>query len=272
MREVGEVLPEGELYRIDVGSGKNVLFFIHGFSCSADDWAPQLDALGGRFRCIAVDLPGHGRSSKIVRPTVESIATRVVREIERLDLGAVVLFGHSFGSRVIGEIYRQAPHLVRALVYVDGSIQRADPATATRDFERQVEKVGFEAILDALYDDFFVASSPDDVRQMIFSRRAEIDAAFHPPLCVDMIAWDAAHGVEVIRSIKVPCLVIQSSSVGANMKRTTIEPGIDTPLMAVSREAVPSARIEIVRGVGHFPMLEAPAQTNAIIEEFLSGI
>jgi pimeloyl-ACP methyl ester carboxylesterase len=182
------------------------------------------------------------------------------------------MFGHSFGSRVIGEIYRQAPNLVRALVYVDGSIQRADPATAARDFERQVEKAGFETIIDALYDDFFVASSPDDVRRTILSRRSKIDAAFHLPLFVDTIAWDAAHGVEVIRSINVPCLVIQSSSVGANMKRTAIEPGIDTPLMALIRQEVPSARIEIVRGVGHFPMLEAPARTNAIIKEFLAGI
>lgn len=272
MLEVDKALTEGELYRIDVGSGDNALVFVHGFSCNADDWIPQLDALADRYRCVAVDLPGHGRSSKNARPTVESIAACVIREIERLDLGTVVLFGHSFGSRAIGEIYRQAPHLVRALVYVDGSIQQAASATAARDFERQVEKAGFEKILDALYDDFFVASSPDNVRRMIFSRRAEIDATFHLPLCVDMIAWDAAHGEEVIRSIKVPCLVIQSSSVGANMRRTAIEPGLDTPLMALVREAVPNARIDIVRDVGHFPMLEAPARTNAIIEEFLAGI
>jgi pimeloyl-ACP methyl ester carboxylesterase len=41
--------------------------------------------------------------------------------------------------------------------------------------------------------------------------------------------------------------------------------------MALIRQEVPSACIEIVRGVGHFPMLEAPARTNAIIKEFLAG-
>ena len=38
------------------------LFFLHGFLGSKEDWLPLMRPLSRRFRCIAVDLPGHGES------------------------------------------------------------------------------------------------------------------------------------------------------------------------------------------------------------------
>ena len=45
------------------GDGRPVVF-VHGNSASARTWRPLLDGpFGRRFRCLALDLPGHGESA-----------------------------------------------------------------------------------------------------------------------------------------------------------------------------------------------------------------
>ncbi|QXP85780.1 alpha/beta fold hydrolase [Methylococcus sp. Mc7] len=55
------VVQEVDLFVRDVGAGPPVLF-LHGNPDSADIWDEVVARLNGRFRCIAIDLPGFGRS------------------------------------------------------------------------------------------------------------------------------------------------------------------------------------------------------------------
>src|SRR4051794_6803101 len=45
------------------GTGDPTLIFVHGFACSLDNWEEQLRGLSPSFRCVALDLPGHGGSA-----------------------------------------------------------------------------------------------------------------------------------------------------------------------------------------------------------------
>ena len=55
------------------GSGRAVIF-VHGNSSSARTWRPLLDGpFGRRFRCLALDLPGHGRSARATDPAIYSL-------------------------------------------------------------------------------------------------------------------------------------------------------------------------------------------------------
>ena len=51
----------GTLQAITAGEGPIVLL-VHGVGLQAEAWAAQIDALAHRFRVIAVDMPGHGKS------------------------------------------------------------------------------------------------------------------------------------------------------------------------------------------------------------------
>jgi pimeloyl-ACP methyl ester carboxylesterase len=44
------------------GTDNPTLIFVHGFACSLDYWEKQFRGLSSRFRCVALDLPGHGDS------------------------------------------------------------------------------------------------------------------------------------------------------------------------------------------------------------------
>src|ERR1700756_3551055 len=53
------------------------LIFVHGFACALSDWDGQVNALSPNYRCVALDLPGHGNSTIPPEPTIEALAKAV---------------------------------------------------------------------------------------------------------------------------------------------------------------------------------------------------
>ena len=51
------------LAHLDTGGDLPAIVFIHGMTFSRQTWDPIVDRLKDRFRCLAVDLPGHGAST-----------------------------------------------------------------------------------------------------------------------------------------------------------------------------------------------------------------
>jgi len=56
-----------ELLFTDEGGGQAPMLFVHGFACDSHDWSWQLAHFAARFRVIALNLRGHGRSSAPAR-------------------------------------------------------------------------------------------------------------------------------------------------------------------------------------------------------------
>ncbi|MDO8897890.1 MAG: alpha/beta fold hydrolase [Bacteroidales bacterium] len=54
-----------EIAYIDEGSGKETIIFIHGLGSYLPAWKKNIEGLSSDFRCIAIDLPGYGKSSKL---------------------------------------------------------------------------------------------------------------------------------------------------------------------------------------------------------------
>lgn len=88
----------------------NVVMFLHGFLGTSEDWIPIMQAISGCARCIAVDLPGHGRS-KIQNLTsngpteepclsVEIVADIIYQLLCSITPGKVTLVGYSMGARI----------------------------------------------------------------------------------------------------------------------------------------------------------------------------
>jgi non-heme chloroperoxidase len=93
-----------EIFYKDWGSGQPVVFS-HGWPLNADAWDDQamLVAANG-YRAIAHDRRGHGRSSQPwTGHDLDTYADDLALLIETLDLGEVMLVGHSTGG---GEVTR----------------------------------------------------------------------------------------------------------------------------------------------------------------------
>ena len=73
-----------------------------------------------------------------------------------------------------------------------------------------------------------------------------------------------------LSQVAVPLLVLQSTYINLERVRVPLQPEATTPWLELIRQHVPTAHIEIVSGVGHFPMLEAREAVNQSMAAFVA--
>lgn len=94
---------------------------LHGWASSRRMWAGTQAALAGRYRTYAVDLPGHGDSSK---PTwgwysIPNYVQVVRNLIGGLGLSRPAIVGHSMGGTIALELAAQSPDALERVVAVN---------------------------------------------------------------------------------------------------------------------------------------------------------
>ncbi len=86
-------------YRID-GAGPD-LVLVHGVGAQLESWDGVVARLGGRFRCIAYDLRGHGATDKPAGPySIEDFAADVAGLMDALGIARYHLAGFSLGGLI----------------------------------------------------------------------------------------------------------------------------------------------------------------------------
>ncbi|GAA0892887.1 alpha/beta hydrolase [Fulvivirga kasyanovii] len=86
---------------VDEGSGDKTLLFVHGLATYLPSWDKLIEELKGKYRCIAIDLPGYGRSSKGDYPSTMAFYAVVLQKFtSQLKLDNPVLCGHSMGGQI----------------------------------------------------------------------------------------------------------------------------------------------------------------------------
>ena len=85
------------LAHVDTGGDLPAVVLVHGMTFSKATWDPVIDRLRGRFRCLAVDLPGHGESTGSgADPQV--VIERFPATVVENGLVKPVVVGHSAGA------------------------------------------------------------------------------------------------------------------------------------------------------------------------------
>jgi 2-hydroxy-6-oxonona-2,4-dienedioate hydrolase len=98
----------GTLTRVlEAGEGERALLFVHGLGARADRWRRNLAQMAAQgYRCIALDLPGHGLAGKgpDIPATVPALADFTAEAARALGLREVVLVGTSLGGHILGQL------------------------------------------------------------------------------------------------------------------------------------------------------------------------
>ena len=131
----------------DRGSGDSVILLLHGFGGDLDNWMFNLGALSENHRLLALDLPGHGKSSKtIIDPSINGMGKFVSKFLELLDLTSVNIVGHSMGGAIAIQMLLDHPQTVKSLTligsaglgtninsdYLNGFVESQTPQEMTR--------------------------------------------------------------------------------------------------------------------------------------------
>ncbi|MEW6701469.1 MAG: alpha/beta hydrolase, partial [Bacteroidota bacterium] len=96
---------------------KKVLLFIHGLASYLPAWSKVIPLLKNHFRCIAVDLPGYGKSSAgVYSGSMLFYADVISKFIQKLSMQKIILVGHSMGGHISITTALTYPKLIDKLI------------------------------------------------------------------------------------------------------------------------------------------------------------
>ena len=255
------------LHYLDAGSGDPSVVLLHAFPLHAAMWAEQITALSPRWRVIAPDFPGFGRSDPVGDPStasLEVLADSVAGLLRHLELSGVVLCGLSMGGYTAFVVARRHRPLLRALVLADTRAGADTPEVRERrtSQQAQVREKGTAELIEALLNTLLAEQTrqrrPDVVER---TRRLMQDAtpeAFVGALEAMKRRSDATGE---LASIDVPTLVL----VGDQDATAPVE------VAEEMTRRLPRARLAVIPGAGHLSNLESPAFTTEL-EAFLDEL
>jgi len=108
---------EIEIAYVDEGKGAETILFIHGLGSYLPAWKKNIEHLSNHFRCIAIDLPGYGKSSKLPHSgSMRFYAETVDQFADKLGLGKIWVAGHSMGGQIAMVMALYHPERVEGLI------------------------------------------------------------------------------------------------------------------------------------------------------------
>lgn len=246
------------------------MLFVHGFGCASNDWDPQVSHFSARHQTIVVDLRGHGDTAgEPGECSIQQYADDVAGVLRSRAAGPVVLVGHSMGCRVVVEAALQAPDHVAALILVDGS--QFVPAMEGALRQSFAAPGGYAALIQGWFKDMFTPDSDPDVAAAAARRALRLPQPIGETLLLSMVDYDVNRLGIALAALRVPVLAIQATYTNQRRERRSLTQAQMTPYLQMLRERVPTIRIEIIPGTGHFPHVDVPARTNALIDDFLAS-
>jgi pimeloyl-ACP methyl ester carboxylesterase len=254
------------------GSGVPEMVFVHGFACDHTDWVAQLAEFAPTHAVLACDLRGHGETpGDPADCSIETYGADVARLATERELEGAVLVAHSMGCRVVLEAYGRAPDRFAGLVLIDGSrLGDGDPAQAEEAMRAAVDFLGYPAFAEALFKGMFFRPGADATR--IVGRAKRLPGGIGAALFPRLGRWDAARMDAALAAVRVPLMVIQSTTLSMDRKRVPMQEGESTPWLDLVRRRVSGARIEVIAGAGHFPQIEVPGRVNALLVDFVGSL
>jgi pimeloyl-ACP methyl ester carboxylesterase len=193
----------------DTGSGafgmdpRPVLVLLHGLSWDRRIWQTLLPRLAPRFRCVCIDLPGHGASADLPQTsdyTFEAVAARLHGVLEGLGIERPLMVGHSMGAAIAS--FYGALYPVRGVVSLDQSFDLAPMVAGLTPWRPMIEGPDFPLFWAELLESFHLAALPGDLgawAQSLSQPRQEIILRywhwlFHVPVARTQAHIDAHLG------------------------------------------------------------------------------
>ena len=262
-------LDDGDMHVVEDGKpGAPAVLLIHGSAGSLASWDAVVPALAGAFRVIRVDLLGCGRSAT---PTggydIPTQARRVGTALDKLGVSRVTVIGHSGGCTVATALAEQRPGTVAALALID-----MGPTPDAKIPESRLTRLLLTQFPGPLLWRLKTEATIRKASRTGFTRPVDIpDALIEGLLGMTYRAFAGAMRAPLdylgqrslpdrLTPLGLPVLVV----FGADDQRWRSS-------SAAAYRVVPGARVELLPGVGHTPMMEDPQATGKLLLDFAAA-
>lgn len=262
---------------LDVGAGPQTLVFVHGMDSNQKAWRKNIPHLQSSFRCISLDLPNHGASSKGRFPFTPAFFSGLLCDfIDRLRLSRPVLVGHSMGGQAVLRALIDHPQRFERAVLIApagletfetqaiGGLERIYTPESIRDLrpeqiKKNVARFFYEMPTDAAFmleDRLALRESPD------FALHCEMI-----PNCVLGMVNNPVNAELGRISAEVLVLFGEDDHLIPHPKFHSHE---STTEMARRESAkIPNAQLHLFPKTGHFLQWEQAQPFNELVKQFL---
>jgi pyruvate dehydrogenase E2 component (dihydrolipoamide acetyltransferase) len=254
LQQVPTRLGDLQVGRLESEAGGETVVLIHGFASDLNSWLFTFEPVRQAGRIIAIDLPGHGGSSKAPGDaSLEALAGAVIDALTSLGVETAHLVGHSLGAAVATAVALQSPGLVRSLVLIaPPALVGGAPSSEFLDGIVEGQRArDLRAPLAMLVRDPDLVSK-DMIEGVLRAKR--VDGAEE---------WLRALRDRMLESQDLADLKARAGSIPAAL---VIGGSHDQIVGSVEGGAVPPGwRVETILETGHMPHLERSAEVNRLI-------
>lgn len=272
-------LPDGKkIAYLDRGKGAYTLLFIHGLGSNLKSWQKNMAVLSTQYRCIALDLPGYGKSTGgDYAYNMSFFADAVSAFIRQLKLKKVILVGHSMGGQIaLTEILRNNKRIKKLILLAPAGIETFDDkekAILRNVYTPEILKNTPEAQIRKNFEINFV-QFPADAEFMIADRLALRQTPAYDdycrmiPKCVAGMLDEPVF--ERLPKVTLPTLIIYGEN-DMLIPNRFLHPAMTTAqVAALARERIAGSQMLPAPNAGHFVQWEADAFVNEAIIDFLN--
>jgi pimeloyl-ACP methyl ester carboxylesterase len=265
---------------VDEGTGPETLVFLHGLGSNLQAWQKTIAGLKKDYRCIALDLPGYGKSSKgDYSFGMTFFANQVAGFIEELGLGEVTLVGHSMGGQVALTLALQEPDYLNRLVLAAPAGLETFSAENRGFFATYVQPSIIRATTEPQIKANFALNfyeMPEDARFMVEDRlmMREDTQAYHYycemiPRCVlGMLDEPVA---DQLKELDLPTLLVFGVQ-DQLIPNKFLHPGLTVEMVAKSgEEAIKGSTLIFLDKAGHFVQWDQAPAFNQAVRIFVAG-
>ena len=259
------------------GQGKETILFIHGLASYMPAWKKNIEVLSKTYRCIAIDLPGYGKSSKgAYECSMDFFATSIKEMMDSKGISSYYVAGHSMGGQISMVMALKYPNTVKGLIltapagfetFTEGEKQWfREAVTAKATYLTPVEQIqtNFGSNFNAL---------PADAEFMITDRIAMRDASDFEAFCY--VIPQSVQGMvnspvyDELPKIKQPCVVIFGENDNLIPNRY-LHGGTTLKIAQQGASRLPNCKkVVMIPNAGHFVQWEGADLFNQSVLEFV---
>lgn len=254
-----------------MGSGEPVIV-IHGFTGCAEAMAPLVDRLAG-WRCVAVDLVGHGRSpspADLAPYSVEAMAASVAGLAAGAGDGPCHVVGYSMGGRVALALASAYPEICRSLTLISATAGIADAS------ERAQRRQSDEALADRIHEHGLARFVGEWMSLPMWDPlRASLGPEAWQASIDQRLRSDPTGLANSLRAAGTGSMMPLWDRLGALDVPTLLMCGeLDTKFVAIGHEMnglLPASELIVLAGAGHAAHLEVPDDCATLIRRHLDA-
>jgi pimeloyl-ACP methyl ester carboxylesterase len=240
------------------GQGDTALVFLHGWGGDREYWKNQVDVFAPDYRIVTLDQAGHSESGKDRKSwTTSSLADDVETVVKELGLKRVIIVGHSMGGSIALLAAKRMPGTVIAVIGVD-TLANAEfklPEEARKPLMEGFEK-DFKSAARMVFTAMLPEKTDAELKNWLAAKAEAQDPKMAVALMNDLFSLDTK---KLLKEAKVPARCINSAGGYQFFTPTAVD---------INKKYADYAAVTIA-DVGHYPMLEKPAEFNQKLRDTL---